>query len=75
MTISYYSATVPVLKQMLSALSDVLKKAKSTHNSENSIRPLYCSHAYFQTCCRWYVKYKSPAILPKVSLRALLALK
>ena len=28
MTISYYSATVPVLKQMLSALSDVLKKGE-----------------------------------------------
>lgn len=38
MTRSMYNASVPVLKQMLSALSDVLKKAEA-HATEKSIDP------------------------------------
>jgi hypothetical protein len=38
MTISMYSASVPVLKQMLSALSDVLAKAEA-HATEKNIDP------------------------------------
>jgi uncharacterized protein len=38
MTISMYSTSVPVFKQMLSALSDVLKKAE-THATEKNIDP------------------------------------
>ena len=38
MTISLYDASVPVFKQMLSALSDVLKKAEA-HATEKNIDP------------------------------------
>jgi len=38
MTISLYAASVPVLKQMLNALSDVLKKAEA-HATEKNIDP------------------------------------
>jgi len=38
MTISMYSTSVPVFKQMLTALSDVLKKAE-THATEKNIDP------------------------------------
>ncbi len=38
MTLSLYSASVPVLKQMLAALSDVLKKAEA-HAIEKKIDP------------------------------------
>lgn len=38
MTISIYSASVPVFKQMLAALSEVLKKAE-THATERNIDP------------------------------------
>jgi hypothetical protein len=38
MTLSMYSASVPVLKQMLSALSDVLNKAEA-HATAKSIEP------------------------------------
>lgn len=34
MTISMYSASVPVFKQLLSALNDILVKAASTVNNE-----------------------------------------
>ncbi|MDI7066284.1 DUF1993 family protein, partial [Klebsiella pneumoniae] len=38
MTSSIYSASVPVFKQMLTALSDVLKKAEA-HVTEKNIEP------------------------------------
>jgi hypothetical protein len=38
MTISLYDASVPVFKQMLNALSDVLKKAEA-HATEKNIDP------------------------------------
>lgn len=43
MTISMYSASVPVFKQLLSALSDILVKAASTENNE--INPETLLHA------------------------------
>jgi len=39
MTISHYSATVPVLKQMLMSLSDVLKKGEE-HSQQRKFDPL-----------------------------------
>src|SRR5476649_656659 len=38
MTISLYAASIPVFKQMLNALSDVLKKAEA-HATEKNIEP------------------------------------
>ena len=47
-----YNASIPVLQQMLRALSDVLKKAEDHATQKISSPMLFCRRDFFPTCFR-----------------------